>query len=185
VPAVTVVRWTDALRFEATLPTGSVLALDSDPIATYRDGARDSSPDGTSSTGVTSSKPSQLLLAALAGCTGMDVVSICRKKRVTWTAYEVEVRGDQHDTHPRTWATIDVEHRFDGGRVDDVAVARAIHLSASRYCLVSAHLSAGDTTIHHRYRINDATGTRTGEVLVTGPFGAGLEPVEPTRLAPS
>ena len=68
--------------------------------------------------------------------------------------------------------------------IDDVAVSRAVHLSASRYCLVSAHLSAGDTTIHHRYRVSDATGTRTGDVLVTGPFGAGLEPVEPTRAAP-
>jgi putative redox protein len=180
VPAVTVARWTDALRFDATLPTGSVLTLDSDPIATYRDGA----PDAAEPLASTASKPSQLLLAALAGCTGMDVISICRKKRVGWTAYEVEVRGEQHDTHPRTWETIEVEHRFEGDAIDDVAVSRAVHLSASRYCLVSAHLSAGDTTIHHRYHISDATGTRDGEVLVTGPFGAGLEPVEPTRQAP-
>jgi putative redox protein len=181
VTAVTVARWTDALRFDATLPTGPVLALDSDPIATYGDRLEPAAGTGTRAM---ASKPSQLLLAALAGCTGMDVVSICRKKRVAWTAYEVEVRGVQHDTHPRTWMTIEVEHRFDGDQIDDVAIARAIHLSASRYCLVSAHLSAGDTTLHHGYRISDATGSRAAEVLVTGPFGAGLDPVEPTRTAP-
>jgi putative redox protein len=180
VAAVTVARWTDALRFDATLPTGSTLVLDSDPIATYRDGATAETRAPSSA----ASKPSQLLLAALAGCTGMDVVSICRKKRVGWTTYEVEVRGEQHDTHPRTWQTIDVEHRFQGEQLDDVAVSRAIFLSGSRYCLVSAQLSAGDTTIHHRFRITDATGTRSREVLVTGPFGAGLEPLEPTRKAP-
>ncbi len=179
--AVTVARWTDALRFDATLPTGSVIALDSDPIATYGD--RLEATLGAESRAI-ASKPSQLLLAALAGCTGMDVISICRKKRVGWTAYEIEVRGEQHETHPRTWERIEVEHRFEGDQIDAAAVARAIQLSASRYCLVSAQLSAGDTTISHRYRISDATGTRDGEVLVTGPFGAGLEPAAPTRKAP-
>lgn len=150
------------MRFDATLPTGALIVLDPDPTA-----------------GAPGAKPSELLLTALAGCTGMDVISISRKKRVNVSSYEVEVRGEQRESHPRTWTTIEIEHRFTGEHIDDDAVARAIYLSAARYCIVSAHLSAGDTTLRHRYRIDDAGGTRSAEVLVTGPYGAGLEPRPP------
>jgi putative redox protein len=177
VPAVTVARWIDGLRFEATLPTGAILALDSDPPADDAEERGGAAHGGGAAGPGSASKPSQLLLAALAGCTGMDVISICRKKRMTWTSYEIEVRGEQHTVHPRTWAVIEVEHRFAGERIDDTAVARAIWLSASRYCLVSAQLSAGNTTIHHRYAISDSEGGRQAEVLETGPHGAGLEPM--------
>jgi len=120
-------------------------------------------------------KPLELVLTALCGCTGMDVISICRKKRQNVTAYSVGATGEQRDGHPRTYESIVVEHRISGEALDDVAVARAIQLSASRYCPVSAHLSSGNTRISHRYAIEDERGRRSAEVLVTGPFGAGLE----------
>jgi putative redox protein len=120
-------------------------------------------------------KPSELLLAALCGCTGMDVISICRKKRQMVTAYSVRARGEQRAGHPRTFETIDVEHHFEGEALDAVAIARAVELSATRYCLVNASLSGGDTRITHRYTIEDAAGTRSGAVVVTGPHGAGLK----------
>lgn len=120
-------------------------------------------------------KPLELVLTALCGCTGMDVISICRKKRQNVTAYSVGATGEQHNGHPRTYATIVVEHRITGETLDDAAIARAIELSASRYCPVSAHLSSGDTRISHGYAIEDERGARSAEVLVTGPFGAGLE----------
>jgi putative redox protein len=158
VTAVTVVRWIDAQRFEASLSHERTLTLES------------SAEDHDTV------KPAQLLLVALAGCTAMDVISICRKKRVDLSRYEVHVSGTQRDAHPRTFSEILVEHHFEGDHVDDVAVRRSVHLSASRYCVVNAHLSAGDTTIHHVCVISDRSGTRREEVLATGPQGAGLEP---------
>lgn len=120
-------------------------------------------------------KPSELLLTALCGCTGMDVISICRKKRQNVTAYTIGAVGEQRDEHPRSFESIDVEHRFKGEALDDVAIARSVELSATRYCLVNATIASGDTRVSHRYTIKDAAGARSGDVVVTGPFGAGLE----------
>ena len=153
---VTVARWEHHLRFRARTGTAAEMELDGA-------GEQDTA------------KPLELVLTALCGCTGMDVISICRKKRQDVTAYSVGATGEQRDEHPRTYASIVVEHHVRGNALDDAAIARAIELSASRYCPVSAHLSSGDTRISHRYVIEDESGTREAEVLVTGPFGAGLE----------
>jgi len=121
-------------------------------------------------------RPTTLLLTALAACAGMDVIAICRKKRQDVARYEVTVSGEQRPGPPRTFSSIEVEHRFEGGKVDPAAVRRAIELSATQYCPVSAHLSQGDVTISHRYRITGAEGEQAAEVVVTGPHGAGLAP---------
>lgn len=129
-------------------------------------------------------RPTTLLLTALAGCAGMDVIAICRKKRQDVARYEVTVSGDQRPGAPRTFARIEVEHRFEGGTVDPAAVRRAIELSATQYCPVSAHLSQGDVAISHRYRIFGADGEQAAEVVVTGPHGAGLATsVQPQAVA--
>ncbi len=160
---VTLARWKAQLRFDGSTGTGAALPLD---------------PAGEDA----GAKPSDLLLLALAGCTGMDVISICRKKRQAVETYEVEARGEQRDTHPRTFEWIEVEHRFSGEALDEGALARSIYLSAARYCLVNAHLAAGDTRITHRLVIRDSGGERTAEVIVTGPLGAGIEPRRPVEL---
>ncbi len=134
--------------------------------------------------GVRRYRPTTLLLTALAACAGMDVMAICRKKRQDVARYEVTVSGQQRPGPPRTFSSIDVEHRFEGGKVDPAAVRRAIELSATQYCPVSAHLSQGDVTISHRYRITGAEGEQAAEVVVTGPNGAGLAPeVQPQAVA--
>ncbi|MBA2275466.1 MAG: OsmC family protein [Chloroflexi bacterium] len=132
--------------------------------------------------GETGYRPTTLLLTALAGCAGMDVVAIVRKKRQEIDGYEVVASGDQRPGVPRTFQRIVVEHRFMGGTVDPGAVRRAIKLSATQYCPVSAHLSQGDVSISHRYHITGAGGEHTAEVVVTGPNGAGLAP--PRGVAP-
>jgi putative redox protein len=122
--------------------------------------------------GVDGMRPSELVLAALAACAGMDVISIATKKRQEVAAYEVHVRGEQAAEHPRAFTDIVVEHRVEGSSIDDAAIARAIELSATRYCVDTAQLSSGDALISHRYRIRDDAGERSAEVLVTGPRGA-------------
>jgi putative redox protein len=134
-------------RVVARTPHGAVVAMDPEPPE------RDDAGAG----------PKQALLAALAGCTGMDVCSILRKKRQTARTYEIAVRADSAADHPRVFTSIVVEHRVDG----DVApepLRRSIELSATRYCPVNAMLSAV-VRIEHRYRLTDASG-RHHEALV-------------------
>jgi putative redox protein len=118
--------------------------------------------------------PAALVLAALAGCTGMDAVSVMTKKRVGFDSYRVEVSGEQRKEHPRAFTAIVVEHVVTGKTIPDKAVARAIELSARKYCTVGATLATGDTTINHRMRIIDDAGERTCDCITIGPAGRGL-----------
>jgi putative redox protein len=86
-------------------------------------------------------RPHHVLLEALAGCTGMDVISILRKKRQQVSGLSVQVQGSRAQQHPRVYTRIDVLYRVRGKNVDPKAVARSIELSATRYCPVMATLS--------------------------------------------
>ncbi len=88
-------------------------------------------------------RPSELLLLGLAGCTGMDVVSILRKKRQAVTSLEVMVSGEQREEHPRAFTKIRVKFVVRGESVDPGAVRRAIELSEEKYCSVGATLEEG------------------------------------------
>jgi putative redox protein len=121
--------------------------------------------------GDTGARPSELIPLALAGCTAMDVISILRKKRQDVRRYSVEAAGTQMDGHPNAFTRIDVTHVIEGAGLDADAVARAIELSATRYCAVGTTLASGMVEIHNGYRIIDTeTGSETeAEVLVEGP----------------
>lgn len=119
--------------------------------------------------------PKETLLAALAGCTGMDVASILRKKRQSATSYEIGVTGESGEEHPKVFTSIVVEHRV-AGQVEAEALRRSIELSATRYCPVNAMLSA-TVTITHRYRLISTYGRSVEAVVaVTGPGGAEVPP---------
>ena len=68
-------------------------------------------------------RPSELLLIGLAGCTGMDVISILRKKRQPVTGLEVVVHAEQAPDHPKRFTAMTVEYRVSGAGVDPAAVA--------------------------------------------------------------
>jgi putative redox protein len=84
--------------------------------------------------------PLELLLIALGGCTGVDVVSILKKKRELVTDYRVEVGGDRRDEYPRSFTKLRVHHVLTGHNLSRAAVARAIELSEQKYCSVAATL---------------------------------------------
>ena len=117
--------------------------------------------------------PVETVLAALASCSGMDVISIAVKKRQTIEQYEIHVRGVQRDEYPQVYTEIDITHAFVGQNLSEAALRRCIELSATKYCPVNAMLSAGATEVHHRYLIRN-TGAdpfeAEDEVVVTGPF---------------
>ena len=151
------VRWGGELEFDATDQVGAIVPM---------------------STNDQHFSPGLLVLAALGGCTGMDAVSVMAKKKVAFDEYRVEVQGEQREAHPRAYTSITVEHIVRGRDLADKAVARAIELSARKYCMVGATLAAGDTTINHRMRLIDEQGERTCDCLSIGPKGAGLSHYE-------
>lgn len=99
--------------------------------------------------------PMEMLLVGLAGCSGMDIISILRKKRQDVTAYEMRIHGKRAETHPQVFVEITVEHILTGHNIQPEAVQRAIDLTEGRYCGVSATLSR-TAKIHMTFRIIEA-----------------------------
>ena len=82
--------------------------------------------------------PMDMALAALAGCTALDVVSILRKSRQPFTGLVVRAEGERAEDHPRRYTRVTVTYEVFGDGVDRGAVERAVALSDERYCSVSA-----------------------------------------------
>lgn len=142
-------------RVDARTESGQAIAMDADP------------PEGDDS----AAGPKEAILAALAGCTSMDVAAILRKKRQAVTAYEIAVSAESGEEHPRVFTSITVEHRVSGA-CDAEALRRSIELSSTRYCPVSAMLSKA-VRIEHWYRLTPTGGTPVEAlVAVTGPDGS-------------
>jgi putative redox protein len=147
----------EGTRINATTGSGFTLTLDSAAAGTSRGGPG----------------PTESILAALAGCTSMDVASILRKKRQPATSYQIAVSGERSDEHPRVFTRIVVEHRV-AGDVDPEALRRSIELSATSYCPVNAMLSRG-VTVEHRYRlVHEERDDVSALVVTTGPQGPQL-----------
>jgi putative redox protein len=99
--------------------------------------------------------PMQAVMAALGGCTAMDVISILRKKRQAVTGYTVEVIGERRtDQHPKIFTRLEVVHRVRGHGLSEAALSEAIRLSDTKYCSVHAMLE-GAVEIRSRYEIEE------------------------------
>ena len=84
--------------------------------------------------------PVELLLIAVGGCMGADIVEILRKKREEVTDYRVEVRGERREDFPRSFRKIQMHHIIKGRHVSRKSVTTAIELSDTKYCSVAATL---------------------------------------------
>jgi putative redox protein len=83
-------------------------------------------------------RPKPLMLVALAGCTGMDVVSILRKMRVDLKELKIIVEGIASDEHPKKYTKINVVFRFSGNNLEYEKLEKAVKLSEEKYCGVNA-----------------------------------------------
>lgn len=83
-------------------------------------------------------RPKPFMLAALGGCTGMDVISILKKMRVKIEAFNVKVEGDLTDEHPKQFNKMHIIYEFTGKNLPLDKLQKAINLSEERYCGVSA-----------------------------------------------
>jgi putative redox protein len=123
--------WKQDMAFEADV-NGFKIMIDADPAV----GGGNKGP-----------RPKPLLLVSLAGCTGMDVISILKKMRAEPEFFNVAVEGELTEEHPKYYNKIHVIYELKGKGVDIEKADKAVILSRDRYCGVFAllHLGAGIT----------------------------------------
>ncbi|MDE3838881.1 peroxiredoxin [Bacillus methanolicus] len=138
----TTVTWTGQLAFSGTTPSGHEIKIDAaEEIGGQNSGAR----------------PMELLLQAVAGCTGIDIIMILEKMRLNPTSFHLEVEGTRAEDHPRRYTDIHIHYALEGELPED-KVIRAIQLSKDKYCSVSQSLNANITA---SYSINGVKGKQT------------------------
>ena len=131
------VKFVDGLQFVGEASSGHAIIMDGDPEF------------GGSDTGI---RPSELLLVGIAGCSGMDVISILRKKKQEVTGFEIRVDGDKADSHPKKFTDITLKFIIKGKNMSEEAVKRAVGLSMDKYCSVKATLE-GVAKIDFSYEV--------------------------------
>ncbi len=114
-------KWVDGMSFEADIE-GYKITIDSDPEF----GGQNKGP-----------KPKPLMMVSLAGCTGMDVVSLMNKMRVEYDSVNIIVEGELTEEHPKHFTRMKVIYEIKGKNVDRGKVEKAVNLSKDKYCGVS------------------------------------------------
>ncbi|MEN8228733.1 MAG: OsmC family protein [Bacteroidota bacterium] len=115
-------KWIDNMSFETEI-NGHKIIIDAEPDV----GGSDLGP-----------RPKPFMLAALGGCTAMDVISILKKMRVEVKNLNVKVEGDLVEEHPRRFTRMHVTYEIEGDDLPMAKVKKAVTLSEERYCGVSA-----------------------------------------------
>jgi putative redox protein len=127
------VTYVQGLQFVGGASSGHALVMDSDPA---NSGLR----------------PMELLLLGIGGCSGMDVVSILKKKKQDVTGFEINVKGEKAEDYPKKFTEINLEFIVRGRNISEDAVKKAIDLSMNKYCSVKATLE-GSAKISFSYKI--------------------------------
>jgi putative redox protein len=137
------VTWLDGMNFVATTGSGHTVTMDGPPAT----GGRNLAP-----------RPMELVLAGTGGCTAADVVLILQRGRHDVTGVDVRLTAERADSDPKVFTRIHFHFVVRGRNLKPEAVARAITLSAEKYC--SASIMLGKTAeISHDWEIVDATST--------------------------
>lgn len=131
------VTWAGGAAFVGNSASGHSIVMDGPPEG----GGRNLGP-----------RPMEMLLLGMGACTAYDVVSILRKSRQVISDCRVQVKAERAEDHPKVFTAIHVHFTVTGEALDDAAVARAVRLSAEKYC--SASIMLGQTAeITHDYEI--------------------------------
>jgi putative redox protein len=117
-------QWISEMSFNSTVNNHRIV-MDSDPAF----GGQEKGP-----------RPKMLVLSALGGCTGMDVVSILNKMKVSPDSFRVVAEADIADEHPKVFTKIHLTYEFKGKNLSQDKLKKAVNLSQERYCSVSAML---------------------------------------------
>jgi putative redox protein len=86
--------------------------------------------------------PKRLMLASLAGCTGMDIVPILNKMKVSYSDFSIDVDADVTDEHPKIYNRVKITYKIKMAAADRPKMEKAVALSQEKYCGVSAMFRA-------------------------------------------
>ena len=117
--------WVPPMQFAGTAGHGATVVIDATP------------DNGGLGAGPT---PMENLLLALAACTGMDVVSILRKKRINLGDFRIDVTGERATNHPRVFTSIHLNYTLKGAGLSTESARKAVTLSLDKYCSVAGML---------------------------------------------
>jgi len=115
-------KWLNNMAFEAEA-NGHKIILDAEPEV----GGENRGP-----------RPKPFMLAAIGGCTAMDIISILQKMRVEIEKFNVHVEGDLTEEHPKQYYKMHIIYKFTGKNLPMDKLKKAVELSEDRYCGVSA-----------------------------------------------
>ena len=135
------IEWQDKVQFKATAGSGHTVPMDGPPDA------------GGENRGA---RPMELVLMGLGGCSSFDVVNILTKSRQNVVDCVTEVTGERADEVPQVFTSIHLHFRVTGRGLDERRVARAVSLSAEKYCSASIMLQRGGVSVTHSYEVAEA-----------------------------
>lgn len=114
-----ITHWKENLTFESDNPSGKFVTMDTDV-----EGKPDR--DGLS--------PKAMMLSSLAGCSGLDVISILDKMKVEIDDFKIEIIGELTDEHPKYYHSVVVDYHFYGSDLNKEKCDKAVQLSVDKYC---------------------------------------------------
>ena len=132
------VQWLDKVAFKATSGSGHDVIMDgSSEYGGQNQGAR----------------PMELILMGLGGCASFDIVTILKKARQNISAVQCELEAERADAVPAVFTKIHLHFVVSGHQLKSSQVAKAVELSAEKYCSASKMLSAGGVAISYDFEI--------------------------------
>ena len=134
------IKWVENVMFVGESGSGHAVVMDGPP------------DHGGRNLGV---RPMEMLLLGMGGCTAFDVISILKKSRQPVTDCVAELEAERADTDPKVFTKIHVHFIVTGRGLDEKRVARAVELSADKYCSASIMLSKA-VEISHDYEIRES-----------------------------
>ncbi len=135
------INWTGAASFLGESGSGHQVQMDGPPA----EGGKNQGP-----------RPMEMMLLGLGGCTSFDVMSILKKARQDVTDCVTEIEAERADSVPSVFTRIHIHFRVTGHKLKDKQVARAVELSAEKYCSASIMLEKAGVEITHDYSIHEA-----------------------------
>lgn len=112
-------NWKGNMKFESDNPSGHTLIIDA---------GQESGGEGAGH------RPKALMLSALAGCSGLDVISILDKMKVKLDNYKMVIHGVLSEEHPKYYHEVNVEYHFYGSSLNENKIKKAVKLSDDKYC---------------------------------------------------
>ena len=111
--------WKENMQFESDNPSGHKVLMDT------------SEENGGNNSGL---GPKAMMLSALAGCSGLDVVSLLKKMRTEVDDFKIEITGELTDEHPKYYNKVSIDYHFFGKNLNEDKITKAVDLSVKKYC---------------------------------------------------